>query len=133
MDILVTNNPLVQEQYQSNFRVVFFDTDLLGVLIRVRDRIHDGCRLLTHPLSGSIKPNESPYKSVLLEEASKKNDLTPENGTQSKTDFQSVSIIEECIKTAEKFQSKHIPEKYLKDMQIVDLSLIRNSLENKRS
>jgi len=116
MDILVTNNPLVQEQFQSNYNVEYMETNLLGILTRVRDLIHTGHRLLTHPLSGSVKPNETPYKSVLLTEA------------KEGTDTQSVTIIEECIITVQKFPPKHIPEKYMHDMQTVDLSLIRTAL-----
>ena len=117
MNILVTNNPLVHTQYQDDFRVVFLDTDLIGILTHIRDKIHNGHQLLTHPLSGSIKPNESPYKSVLLSEATKE------------TDMQSVTIIEESIITAKKFPQKAIPEEHLKDMQTVDLSLIRAAIE----
>jgi len=117
MDILVTNNPLVQAQFQSGIKVEYTDTNLLGVMTKVRDLIHQGHRLLTHPLSGSVKPNETLYKSVLLTEV------------QEGTDAQSVTIIEECIITAQKFPPKQIPEKYMNDMQVVDLSLIRNVLE----
>ena len=117
MDILVTNNPLVLEQYQSNFRVEYTDINLLEVMTKVRDLIHQGHRLLTHPLSGSVKPNETLYKSVLLTEA------------KEGTDTQSVTIIEECIITTQKFPPKQIPEKFKHDMQVVDLSLIRTALE----
>jgi len=115
MEIIVTNNPLVKAQYQDIYRVDFIDTDLLGVLINVRDMIHKGHRLLTHPLTGSVKPNETPYKSVII------------SNTAVTTDLQSVTIIEECILAAKKFTQKKIPEQYLNDMQIVDLSLIRSA------
>ena len=117
MGILVTNNPMVQEQFQEKYHVEYSDTDLLGILTKVRDSIHKGHRLLTHPLSGSVKPNETLYKTVLL------------TGAQNKTDTMSVSIIEECIITAEKFPKRQIPKKYINDMQTVDLSLISNALE----
>jgi len=119
MDILVTNNPLVQEQYQSTFRVAFLDTDLSGIFTYVRDLIHKGHKLLTHPLSGSIKPNESPYKSVIV------------SGTSAVTDAQSVCVIEDCIETAKKFPQANIKEKHLPDMQLLDLSLIKASQSNK--
>jgi len=117
MDILVTNNPLVQAQYQSDVKVEYTDTNLLGVLTKVRDLIHKGHRLLTHPLSGSVKPNETLYKSVLITEA------------KDGTDAQSVTIIEECIITAQKFPPKNLPEQYKHDMQVVDLSLIHTALQ----
>ena len=119
MDILVTNNPLVHQQYRSDFRVTFLDTDLPGIFIYVRDLIHKGHKLLTHPLSGSIKPNESPYKSVIV------------TGTSAETDVRSVGIIEDCIETVKKFPLKNIDEKYLPDMQLLDLSLIKASQINK--
>ena len=114
MEVLVTNNPLVKAQYKGEARVEFTDTDLLGVLIYVRNLIHKGHRLLTHPLSGSVKPNETFYKSVLI------TDLPGE------PDVKSVTIIEESILAAEKFPKRDFPEKYLHDMQVVDFSLIGN-------
>jgi len=118
MSILVTNNPLVKSEYSGAYQVEYIDTDIHGVLIAVRDFIHKGHYLLTHPLSGSVKPNETLYKSVLLSEKT------------DNTDFKSVGIIEGCIITAKKFPPKRIPRKYKKDMQLVDLSLIRSALEN---
>ena len=123
MIILVTNNPLVKEQYQRKYKIELLDTDLLGVLTHIRDRVHKGCKLLTHPLSGSVKPNESPYKSVLI------SDNTEENSQQSEICLQSVSIIEESLQAVRKFSKKSIPEQYLNDLRIVDLSLIRSALE----
>jgi len=117
MQILVTNNPLVEAQYKSRLQVIFYDTDLPGIRSHVRDLIHKGHRLLTHPLSGSVKPNETLYKSILITDK------------QENTDMQSVNIIEECILAAQKFTKKNIPEKYMDDLQIVDLSLIRSALE----
>jgi len=119
MDILVTNNPLVHQQYRGDFRVTFLDTDLLEIFINVRDLIHKGHKLLTHPLTGSIKPNESPYKSILV------------TGTAAETDTQSVSIMEECIETVKKFPPKSINKKHLLDMQILDLSFIKTSQSNR--
>jgi len=117
MEILVTNNPQVEAQFKDMFKVEFIDTDLIGVLAHVRDQVHKGHRLLTHPLMGSVKPNESPYKSVVISKAIE--DL----------DIQSLNIIEESVQTAQKFAPKKIPEKYLNDLQIVDLSLIRTAIQ----
>ena len=116
MDILVTNNPMVKEKCQSKLEVEYLDADLLGILTHIRDRVHKGYKLLTHPMSGSVKPNESPYKSVLISD-------NPDN-----IDPQSVCIIEESIQTVCKFPKKHIPEKHLHDLQTIDLALIRSAL-----
>jgi len=116
MDILITNNPLVEERYKAGFQVEHLES-LDDVLIRARDRVHDGHRLLTHPLSGSLKPNETPYKTVLV------------SGARSEPDERSVLIIEESLLFARGFPPRHIPERYLPDLQTVDLSLIRSALE----
>ena len=117
MDILVTNNPLVAAQFSGIFKVDFKDDDMIGILTYVRDLVHKGHRLLTHPLTGSVKPNETPYKTVMI------------TGTTDSVDTQSVIIIEECIQAAQKFAPKFIPEKYLNDLQMVDLSLIRAAVQ----
>jgi len=117
MDIVITNNPIVAEQFQGKFNVDYSEVDILELLINVRDLIHKGHRLLSHPLSGSVKPNETCYKSVVITEQ------------MEKVDFQSVGIIEDCIASVEKFPKKTFPKEYEKDMQIVDLSLIRSALD----
>lgn len=117
MDILVTNNPLVKEQCCDKIKIEFFEAPLIGILTRVRGYVHSGYRLLTHPLSGNVKPNETPYKSVLITEA------------LGEVDEQSVRIIEECMSAAHKFPPGHIHESYLSDLQTVDLSLITPTLE----
>ena len=70
--LIVTNNPMVRERYSQQYDLKYEETSFVGVLKQVRDLVHRGYRLLTHPLSGSIKPNETPYKSVLLEESTGK-------------------------------------------------------------
>jgi len=117
-NILITNNPQVKEHFQDRLPVEYLETPLIDILIRVRDHLHNGHRLLTHPLSGSVKPNETPYKTVLI------------SGTRGETDPQSISIIEECIIATHKFTKKHIPERYLQDLQAVDLSLIGSALQS---
>ena len=91
-NILITNNALVNEKYKDQITTIYLeDLDYLKVLELVRDKIHIGHELLTHPLSGSIKPNETPFKSVLISDK------------VSEINFDSLSIIEESILTAKKF------------------------------
>jgi len=116
MDILVTNNPLAYEHFRDSFQVEYLEAPLLEVLVYVRDHIHKGRTLLTHPLSGSVKPNETPYKSILVSDI------------KDKTNEQSVRIIEESIIKAKGFAPRQIPERYLQDLQVVDFSLISGAL-----
>lgn len=118
--LIVTNNPMVRERYSQQYNLKYEETSFVGVLKQVRDLVHRGYRLLTHPLSGSIKPNETPYKSVLLEEST------------GKIDEFSVRVIEEAVLTCDKFSQKKYPYKkdVTRDFQFVDLTLFESGLES---
>ena len=118
--LIVTNNPMVRERYSQQYDLKYEETSFVGVLKQVRDLVHRGYRLLTHPLSGSIKPNETPYKSVLLEEST------------GKIDEFSVRVIEEAVLTCDKFSQKKYPYKkdVTRDIQFVDLTLFESGLES---
>lgn len=121
--ILITNNFNVYEKYRNNMDITYDDNfSYLEILQYTRDKVHLGHELLTHPLSGSIKPNETPYKSILI---SKK---------MSNLDFDSLNIIEESIKTTEKFLNNKITpnwtEKVLEDFRVIDLSLMENVIDS---
>ena len=70
MYTLITNNELVKERYGAYGKVLnveyLEDAGCLDVLIKARDAIHGGSRLETHPMAGSIKPNQNPYKTVMI-------------------------------------------------------------------
>ena len=118
--LIVTNNPMVRERYSQQYDLKYEETSFVGVLKQVRDLVHRGYRLLTHPLSGSIKPNETPYKSVHLEEST------------GKIDEFSVRVIEEAVLTCDKFSQKKYPYKkdVTRDFQFVDLTLFESGLES---
>ena len=116
MDILVTNNPLVLANFEKEFRIEFVDASLLDIFLLVRDYVHKGHSLLTHPLSGSIKPNETIYKTVLI---------SADSGV---VDEKSERIIGDCILKAQSFEPREIPAMYLKELQIVDFSLTRSAV-----
>jgi hypothetical protein len=105
-------------------RLEFYGTDYLGVLKAVRDKIHLGHSLLTHPLSGSVKPWETPYKTVIV---------TDEKGALNDAAFaevfaKDIAIIEESIQTCIKFgaqaSKKEWDERTLADFQLIDYNLI---------
>ena len=70
------------------------------------------------PLSGSVKPKETPYKSVLISER------------KEKVDRESVRLIENAILVCQKFQdkSKYYKEEVYKDFQLVDWTLLESGL-----
>lgn len=116
--VIVTNNPLVRSRYGGERELVFVEGSYMDVLTQVRDRVHQGHKLLTHPLSGSVKPGETPYKSVMI---------AAKRGTM---DVQSLAIIEEAIAAVRKFQDKTagLSPRVLEDFQLVDFTLIDSAL-----
>lgn len=117
-DILVTNNGDFLEN-DCGYEVCFVDTlDYMAVLEAVRDRVHRGHRLLTHPLSGSVKPFETPYKSVVLTGAA---------GTA--LDVESLAIIEDAVVMANKFRrERHFTDRLLADFRLIDRDLIEKGM-----
>ena len=60
-NIIITNNKYVYEKYKDTNEIKYDeDFTYLDVLEYVRNQIHKGHKLLTHPLSGSVKPNRNP-------------------------------------------------------------------------
>lgn len=115
---IITNNPLVAEELAGEDWVVYMDISYEEVLKYVRDRIHEGHRLLSHPLSGSVKPNETPYKSVMV---------SADKGTPEPEE---IAIIENAIQSCGKFafrSDKYKPEVY-KDFQLIDWTLISSGM-----
>ena len=113
IDKLITNNPVVQKRLGDMFQIEYLDVSYLEILHMVRNYIHMGHKLITHPLSGSIKPNETPFKSVVMSQ------------NVTKLDFESLSIIEESIVCYNKFElTKQIPKHALEDFMEIDCSLI---------
>ena len=119
--IIVTNNPMSKKQFESNYEVVFFEGTMMDILKKVRDNIHEGHKLLTHPLMSSIKPNETPYRTICISKEK-----------LSKVDLQSLSIIEESIMSTEKFlndfKTPQWNEKILLDFQLIDSDLIYHAI-----
>lgn len=120
--IIITNNPLAKKSYIGKYELIFIEGTLMNVLAKVRDYIHKGHKLLTHPLMGSVKPNETPYKTVVI---------TYE--AENEVDFNSLMLIENSIGTAEKLlkhkQTKGWSQSVLEDFQVIDYDLIRNAID----
>lgn len=119
--IIITNNKMVVEKLGCRFETVKIEGILMDVLILVRDYVHKGYRLLTHPLAGSIKPNETPYKTVLI------------SNTIGKTiDMESLLLIENSIQLTEKLiATRKTPEwtkEILDDFSLIDYDLIYHAI-----
>lgn len=118
---IVTNNPMSKEKFEGKYKVEFIDVPQLDILKKVRNYIHKGNRILTHPLMGSVKPNETPYRTVCVS-------VEVVDGV----DLQSLEIIENSIVTTEKFlrdfNTPQWSEKILADFQLIDSDLIDHAI-----
>jgi hypothetical protein len=120
--ILVTNNPKVQNHDSIDCSKKYVEGTYGDVLMTVRDMVHKGHILLSHPLSGSVKPNETPYKSVLMSKS------------VHKLDLDSLNIIEESMKIHKNLMESSTKYGYnkqedvLADFMEIDFSLIKSAL-----
>lgn len=119
---ILTNNGLVCDKFNNILSAVFIDGGYIDVLYEARNRIHYGSILVSHPLMGSIKPNETPYRSIILE--NKKGAL----------DFQSLSIIESSIESCKKLMKDRTTpnwsNKVLEDFKVLDMKLLESALSS---
>lgn len=117
--MIITNNDLVLNKYKEILNVMYVEGDFKDVLIAVRDKLHMGHMLLTHPLSGSVKPGETLYKSVIITD------------NKDKIDFNSIYMIENSIITYDKFNKdklKFITDKIKNDLKLIDLTVLESAL-----
>ncbi len=116
--LVITNNPMVRDALSNKeiCQVQYAPVSYRQVLCMARDAIHQGHKLLTHPLSGSVKPGETPYKSVAV------------SWKQGLLDLPSLSLIENSIATCDKFpiRDKSKDPSLQADFQTIDLTLIES-------
>jgi len=125
--VLLTNNPCFQKSVDSS-RLQFFYGTSLEVLIAARDAIHLGSDLLTHPLCGNLRPNQQPFRSILLQNSEQK-----ERSFNSTTYLESISTIEEAVLLYRSYGSRlldpeSLPAAIREDHAFVDYELMRESL-----
>ena len=115
----------MRDEYGAKYCVLYQECSFDEILYAVRDKIHKGHKLLTHPLSGSVKPNETPYKSIMI---------SAERGAM---DNDSVMLIEDAITVAtsgkfEKYRQRQatLNQRILADFQMIDFFLITSGIES---
>ena len=118
--LIVTNNPLVKEKIEGNYNIEFVDGDIIDVMEKLRNMIHTGSVLLTHPLSGSIKPGQTPYKSVMI------------HIVRGNVDADSLLMIEDAIDNCKKFVKRvdEFREGTDEDKRFIDFTLISSGIES---
>ena len=118
--LIVTNNPLVKEKIGDSYNIDFVDGGILYVMEKLRDMIHKGSKLLTHPLSGSVKPGQTPYKSVMI------------HIVEGNVDADSLLMIEDAIDNCKKFVKRvdEFREGTDEDKRFIDFTLISSGIES---
>ncbi|WP_300758300.1 GrdX family protein [uncultured Brachyspira sp.] len=121
-NILITNNPRFKEVNSSNIQIFYLpDLDFMGILYKARDYIHLCYKLLTHPIVSSIKPYETPYKSIALSD---------NNGV---LDLESLELIENSIALTKNFLDKprrKLTESIDEDFKLIDYKLVVGAIES---
>jgi len=118
--LIVTNNPLVKEKIGESYNIDFIDGGIQDVMEKLRDMIHKGSKLLTHPLSGSVKPGQTPYKSVMI------------HVVEGNVDTDSLLMIEDAIDNCKKFVKRvdEFREGTDEDKRFIDFTLISSGIES---
>lgn len=121
-NIMVSNNSMVYNKFSEKLNIILIEGELIDVLERVRDEVHDGRKILTHPLTGSVKPNETPFKSIIISDE------------KEKLCFESLQLIENSIDTAKKLlndkKPRQWPQEILEDFMLIDYNLILSGYES---
>lgn len=121
--VLITNNPNLFHSL-SGGRLI--EGSSLDVLFAVRDAVHLGSHLLTHPLCGNLRPYQQPFRSVLIQEF-----------PGGLVDLESLSMIEQAVAVYRSCEDRLLLVESLSDPMrddyaFVDCELMRESLEQYR-
>ena len=116
--IIITNNDRVYEKYKKEMQVILLDS-YEDVLIKTRDMVYNRHILLTHPQASSLKPNQTPYRSVVVYPKGEEDNM------------KDIMLIEKCIETYRQWQEiaptpKNYAEKVANDFKTIDLSGVEN-------
>lgn len=116
--IIITNNPLIQNKYSHDALVAV--QKYQDVLLKARDYVHQGHKLLSHPQAGSIKPYETPYRTIIM------------SSEQNELDFKSLHYIESALERFTALSNsmgiREYDEQCINDFQVIDEGLIRSAI-----
>lgn len=119
---ITNNNELSGCLYEAQF----MEAPALSVLKRGRDLIHLGWELEANPLYGNLKPNQQPYRTLVLKFEKGK------SGPQ--IDFYSLQLIESAISVYSESKILREPgdmsEEIDLDYKFVDFALMEETLKN---
>jgi len=116
---LITNNPKFIEENLKDIEIEYLDMSYIDILRKVRDYVHENWEIVTHPLYGSVKPNETIYRTIVIKE-------------NNSLDITSVNLISDAILTFKKFRNnREVPQwtdRVKDDFSVIDHDLIINAI-----
>lgn len=116
---LITNNPKFIEENLKDIEIEYSDVSYIDILRKVRDYVHENWEIVTHPLYGSVKPNETIYRTIVINE-------------NNSLDITSVNLISDAIVTFKKFRNnREVPQwtdRVKDDFSVIDHDLIINAI-----
>ena len=117
---VITNNPAVVSAYPEI--AMFNEVGVLDVYVIVRDMVHKGAKVLSHPLSGSVKPWETPYKSVAV------------SCITGVLDLDSLKCIESAIGMMKnrRMKARAYSQRVLDDFGMIDLDIINSAIYSRK-
>lgn len=115
-NIIITNNPLAKKELDN---VYFVEGSFEDVLVKVRDLVHSGHELISHPLGASIRMLFSTYRSIIVGEKKQAiNDLE-------------IEIIESSIINYKKHMDlRNQDKKNANDYAMIDFDLLQSTLKD---
>ena len=117
---LITNNPKFIEENLKDIEIEYLDVSYIDILRKVRDYVHENWEIVTHPLYGSVKPNETIYRTIVMKE-------------NNSLDITSVNLISDAILTFKKFRNnREVPQwtdRVKDDFSVIDHDLILNAIK----
>ena len=119
---IISNNMDIEDLVPSAFSLFLLDgSPARDVLTAARDRIHLGAKLLAHPMAGRLRPNETPYMTVVLEDPAEPGGL----------DLPSLEIIEYCLAEEDKYapMRRKYDEALLPDLRFISRELLKSVLQ----
>ena len=116
--ILITNNDKVIVKFGDTIKCIMCK-NYEDVMIKTRDMVYTGHKLLTHPQASSLKPNQTLYRSIII---------YPKEGEDNTED---IMLIEKCVEIFRQWQDiagspDSYPENVADDFKTIDLSVIEN-------
>lgn len=116
---LVTNNELVGDL---GYPLIKVEGSIEQVLQMVLEMTLQGHRLLSHPLSGSVKPAINPYKSVLI------------STELEKINYQEVEMVQTCLEKVMAMRKQRIlvtwGTQVDADLKFLDCELMKSGIQS---